>query len=146
MGLGVLMTVSGVGAGISSLIITSLPNLKRGILLLFSGIVMSVPLIVFSFSKWYGLSLAMMPFIGMGPVMHGALTGALIQNYADPSYRGRVQNLTAIGVSVASFGTFVAGILVDIVGVQWAVGSMAIFLSAVSIEFYIFFPKLRKLE
>ncbi|UCD08634.1 MAG: MFS transporter [Dehalococcoidales bacterium] len=146
IGLGVLMTVSGVGAAISSLIIASLPNRKRGILLLFSGIVMSVPLIVFSFSSWYGLSLAMMPFIGMGPVMHGALTGALIQNYADPGYRGRVQSLTAIGASVASFGTFIAGILVDAVGVQWAVGSMAIFLSAVSIGFYIFFPSLRKLE
>ena len=79
VGLGVLLTVSGVGAAISSLIIASLPNRKRGILLLFSGIVMSIPLIVFSFSRWYGLSLAMMPFIGMGPVMHGALTGALIQ-------------------------------------------------------------------
>ena len=78
--------------------------------------------------------------------MHGALTGALIQNYADPAYRGRVQSLTAIGALVASFGTFIAGILVDTVGVQWAVGSMAIFLSAVSLGFYIFFPKLRKLE
>ncbi|HEY94309.1 MAG TPA: MFS transporter [Dehalococcoidia bacterium] len=146
VGLGVLMTVSGVGAAISSLIIASLPNRKRGILLLFSGIVMSVPLIVFSFSRWYGLSLAMMPFIGMGPVMHGALTGALIQNYANPGYRGRVQSLTALGASVASLGTFIAGILVDTIGVQWAVGSMAIFLSAVSIGFYIFFPKLRKLE
>lgn len=146
VGLGVLITVSGVGAAISSLIIASLPNRKRGILLLFSGIVMGIPLIVFSFSKWYGLSLAMMPFIGMGPVMHGALTGALIQNYADPGYRGRVQSLTALGASVASFGTFIAGILVDTVGVQWAVGSMAIFLSAVSMGFYIFFPKLRKLE
>jgi MFS family permease len=146
VGLGVLMTVSGVGAAISSLIIASLPNRKRGILLLFSGVVMSVPLIVFSFSRWYGLSLAMMPLIGMGPVMHGALTGALIQNYADPGYRGRVQSLTALGSSVAGFGTFIAGILVDAVGVQWAVGSMAILLSTVSIGFYIFFPKLRKLE
>ena len=146
VGLGVLMTVSGVGAAVSSLIIASLPNRKRGILLLFSGIVMSVPLIVFSFSKWYGLSLVMMPFIGMGPVMHGALTGALIQNYANPGFRGRVQSLTALGSSVAGFGTFIAGILVDAVGVQWAVGSMAILLITVSVGFYVFFPKLRNLE
>ena len=66
VGQSVLMIVSGVGAAVSSLIIASLPNRKRGVLLIFSGIVMSIPLIVFSFSKWYGLSLAMMPFIGMG--------------------------------------------------------------------------------
>ena len=78
--------------------------------------------------------------------MHGALTGALIQYYVNPDYRGRVQSLTAIGASVASFDTFIAGVLVDAVGVQWAVGSMAIFLSAVSTGFYIIFPKLRNLE
>ncbi len=146
VGLGVLMSTSGVGAVLSSLILASLPNRKRGIMLLFSGIIMSVPLIVFSFSWRYALSLEMMPFIGMGPVMHGALTGALIQNYADPGYRGGVKSLTATGASIATFGTFIAGVLVDAVGVRWAVGSMAIFLSVVSLSYYIFFPRVRKLE
>ena len=146
MGLGILLTVSGVGAGVSSLILASLPNRRRGLLLLFSGIVMSVPLIVFSFSRSWVLSLSMMPFIGMGPAMHGALTGTLIQYYADPNYRGRMQSFTAMGAGLASVGTFIAGIMSDAIGVQWAVGSMAIFLSAVTVGFYIFSRRIRQLE
>lgn len=145
-GLGVLMTVSGTGAAVASFILASLPNRKRGLLLLFSGIVMSVPLIVFSFSRNYWLSMAMMPFLGMGPAMHGALTGTLIQYYASPEYRGRVQSFTAMGASVAGFGTFFAGVLSDTVGVQWAVGSMAMFLTVVTLGLFLFSRRLRELE
>jgi predicted MFS family arabinose efflux permease len=145
-GLGILMTVSGVGAGVGSFALASLPNKRRGLLLLFSGIVMSVPLIVFSFSRSWGLSLAMMPFIGMGPTMHGALTGTLMQYYADPDYRGRMQSFTAMGSGLASIGTFLAGVVSDSIGIQWAVGSMAIFLSAVTIGFFVFSRRIRELE
>ena len=145
-GLGILMTVSGVGAGVGSIILASLPNKKRGLLLLFSGVVMSVPLIVFSFSRSWGLSLAMMPFIGMGPTMHGALTGTLIQYYADPNYRGRMQSFTAMGSGLASIGTFFAGVMSDNIGVQWAVGSMAIFLSVVTVGFFVFSRRIRELD
>lgn len=145
-GLGVLMTVSGIGALGGSLILASLPNKRRGLLLLFSGIVMSVPLIVFSFSgSWY-LSLAMMPLIGMGPALHGALTGTLIQYYADPKYRGRMQTFTVMGSGLANFGTFLAGIMADGVGVQWAVGGMAMFLTAVTLMFFFFSPRIRNLK
>ena len=145
-GLGILMTVSGIGAGVGSLILASLPNKRRGLLLLFSGIVMSVPLIVFSFSRSWGLSLAMMPFLGMGPTMHGALTGTLIQYYADPNYRGRMQSFTAMGSGLASIGTFLAGLMSDAIGVRWAVGSMAIFLTTVTVGFFGFSRRLRELE
>ena len=94
-GLGILMTVSGIGSLIGTLVLASLPNKKRGMLLLFSGIVMSVPLIIFSFSNSWYLSLLMMPLIGLGPSMHGALTATLIQYYAAPEYRGRMQSFTA---------------------------------------------------
>ena len=145
-GLGILMTVSGVGAGVGSIILASLPNKKRGLLLLFSGVVISVPLIVFSFSRSRGLSLAMMPFIGMGPTMHGALTGTLIQYYADPNYRGRMQSFTAMGSGLASIGTFFAGVMSDNIGVQWAVGSMAIFLSVVTVGFFVYSRRIRELD
>ncbi|MFC1954718.1 MFS transporter [Chloroflexota bacterium] len=145
-GMGLLMTVSGIGALVSSLILASMPNKKRGILLLFSGIVMSVPLIVFSFSRWWYLSLLMMPLIGMGPTMHGALTGTLIQYYSDPDYRGRMQSFVTMGSGLASLGTFIAGVLSDSIGVQWSVGAMAMFLTAVTILYFIFARQITKLD
>jgi MFS family permease len=145
-GLGILMTVSGVGAMFGSLILASLPNRKRGLLLLFSGIVMSVPLIIFSFSTSWYLSLFMMPLIGLGPTMHGTLTGTLIQYYADPDYRGRMQSFTAMGAGLASLGTFLAGVMSDVIGVQWSVGGMAMFLTLVTILFFLFARSITRLE
>jgi len=145
-GMGLLMTVSGTGALVGSLILASMPNKKRGLLLLFSGIVMSAPLIVFSFSGWWYLSLLMMPLIGMGPTMHGALTGTLIQYYADPDYRGRMQSFVTMGSGLASLGTFIAGVLSDSIGVQWSVGAMAIFLTIVTILYFIFAHQITRLE
>jgi predicted MFS family arabinose efflux permease len=145
-GLGILMAVSGAGSLIGSLILASLPNRKRGMLLLFSGIVMSVPLIIFSFSTSWYLSLFMMPLIGLGPAMHGALTGTLIQYYADHEYRGRMQSFTVMGSSLASLGTFLAGVMSDVIGVQWSIGGMAMFLTVVTILFFIFCRSLTTLE
>ncbi|MFC1909366.1 MFS transporter [Chloroflexota bacterium] len=145
-GLGLLISVSGAGALVGSLILASLPNKKRGVLLLFSGIVMSVPLIVFSFSHWWYLSLFMMPLIGLGPTMHGALTGTLIQYYAAPDYRGRMQSFVTMGSGLASLGTFITGVLSDSIGVQWSVGAMAMFLSTATILFFIFGRRIMRLD
>ncbi|MFC1892047.1 MFS transporter [Thermodesulfobacteriota bacterium] len=145
-GMGILMTASGIGALAGSIILASLPNKKRGILLLSSGIIMSVPLIVFSFSTSWYLSLFLMPIISLGPTIHGTITNTLIQYYADPDYRGRMQSFTAISMGLASIGTFIAGVLADAVGVQWSVGGMAMLLTLITILFFMFSRRLTSLE
>lgn len=134
-GLGILASVSGTGAIIGSLIIASLPNKKRGILLITSGIIMGVSVIVFAWSKSWALSLAIMPLAGLGPALHGTLTGTLIQYYAKPEYRGRTQSFVSMSAGLANFGTFFAGILTGAIGVEWAVGGMAVFLTIASVLF-----------
>ena len=67
--------------------------------------------------------------------MHQTLSQSLVQYYVEPDYRGRMQSFVMMGQGVASFGTFIAGVLSDAIGVQWSVGGMAIFLTVVSIGF-----------
>ena len=144
--LGLLTSVSGVGAMLGSLVLASLPNRKRGALLLLSGVIMGLPIIVFSFSHWWYLSLVMMPFIGLGPTMHMTLTATLVQSYAEPDYRARMQSFVTMASGLASLGTFLAGVLAEAIGVQWSIGGMAIFLTLISIIFLTFVPRLRKLD
>jgi len=87
-----------------------------------------------------------MLFVGIGPSIHGAITSTLVQSYAEPAYRSRMQSLVTMGMALASFGAFLTGVLSDAFGVQWAVGSMAIFLTAVSLGLIVFSPRLRKLD
>ena len=78
--------------------------------------------------------------------MHMTMTATLVQYYVEPNYRGRMQSFVTMGTGLAGVGTFLAGILSEAVGVQWAVGGMAIFLTLASLIYITFIPSVSKLD
>jgi MFS family permease len=144
--MGVLIMVSGIGAMIGSLILASLSNRKRGLIMLFAGLIMSVALVAFSFSSQWYLSLFLIIFIGMGSTGQMALGNSLIQYYSDATYRGRVMSFFMLGFGFSSLGAFFAGMLAEGVGVQWSVGSMAIVLVIITIVVLAMVSRIRKLD
>jgi len=144
--MGVLITVSGIGAMIGSLILASLSNRKRGQIMLFAGLIMSVALIGFAFSEWWYLSLFLIVFIGMGSTGQMALGNSLVQYYSDATYRGRVMSFFMLGFGFSSLGAFFAGILAEGIGVQWSVGSLAIVLLIATIAVLAMVSRVRKLD
>ncbi len=144
--MGVLIMVSGIGAMIGSLILASLSNRKRGLIMLFAALMMSVALVGFSFNKMWYLSLLLMVPIGMGSSGQMALGNSLVQFYSDAAYRGRVMSFFMLGFGFSSLGAFFAGILAQGVGVQWSVGSLSILLVAVCVFALAAMPRIRKLD
>ena len=115
-------------------------------MLLISGIVMGVPVIIFAYlPQWY-IALLMVPFIGLGQAMHGGFAATLVQTYAAPDYRARVQGFVHMAAGLAGFGTFFAGLLAQAVGVQTSIGGLAVFLTLISIVFMLFGTQLRKMD
>ncbi len=145
-GLGVLMSVSGIGSIITSLVLASLPNKKRGFMMLVSAIILGIALIGFSFSSSWYLSLTLIVFVGLGQMAQMALSNTLIQYYADPNYRGRVMSIMMMQFGIMSLSTFLAGVLAEGVGIQWSIGGFAIVLVATSLLALAFIPRIRKLE
>jgi len=145
-GLGVLLSVSAIGAIIGSVVLASLPNKKRGIMLSVSGLIMGLTLISFSFSETWGLSLAMIAFIGFGDTGRVTMANTLIQYYVKPDYRGRVMSLLMMEFGIMSFGVFFTGLLADAIGVQWSVGGLAIGLAVMSVLALAFVGRIRKLD
>jgi MFS family permease len=145
-GLGILMSVSGVGALVGSLVIAVLPNKKRGLLLLISGLMAGVALAVFSFSTSWALSLAVIVVLGLGQTLRGTIGSALLQSYTDSSYMGRVMSILMMQWGVMSLCTFAAGMVAEIAPVQWVIGALAVMLIAVSILSLIFNRSIRKLD
>lgn len=145
-GMGVLMSVSGGGAIVGSLVLASLPNKKRGLMMLAAGLILGLAVVSFSFSgSWY-LSLALIIFVGLGQAGGMALGNTLIQHYVEDEYRGRVMSIFLMQWGLMSISTFMAGLLAEVMGVQWAVGGFAmalIFLSAMAL---VFVPRIRKLD
>ena len=145
-GLGILMAVSGIGSIAVSFALASMQNKKRGIMMLFSGLILSLALIAFSFTaEWY-LSLVLVVFIGLGQTGQTAIGFTLIQYYVDPGYRGRVMSFMMLGFGLASLGTFFGGILAETMGIEWAIGGLAIALAVVTMGMIAFSSHLRKLD
>lgn len=145
-GMGILSSVSGVGAMVGSLILASLPNQKRGSMLLASGVVLGLSLVAFSFSRIWYLSLAIIIFVGLGQAGRMTLSNTLLQYYVKNEYRGRVMSMLQMEWAISSLGAFFAALLAESMGVQWAVGGFALVLALLSVLSFIFVPRLRKLD
>ncbi len=143
---GVLMMFSGIGAIIGSIALASLPNKKRGFMLLASSFVLGLALAGFSFSTFWYLSLGLMVFVGLAQAGRMALSNTLLQYYVEDEYRGRVMSFYMMEFGLMSLGTFTAGILAEALGAQWALGGFATVLVFISIVALVFVPKLRNLD
>jgi len=143
---GILMSVSGVGAVLISLVLASLPNKKRGLMMLVAGIVQGLALVGFSFSSSWYLSLGMIAIVGLGQNGQMALSNTLIQYYVKPEYRGRVMSILLMQFGLMSLSTFLAGALADVWGIQLAVGGFAIVLVFMSVMALAFLRRVRNLD
>jgi MFS family permease len=145
-GMGILLSVSGAGAIVGSIILASLPSRKRGYIMLAAGVIMGLALVVFAFSRSWPLSILVVIFIGLGQTSHRTTGNALVQYYTEPEYRGRVMSFMMMGLGFSSLGTFVAGILSETFGVQWSIGGLALALVIMSVILATATTRLRKLE
>ncbi len=145
-GLGMLMSVSGIGSIAVSVVLASMPNKKRGIMMLFSGLILSLALVAFSFSTQWYLSLFLSVFIGLGQTGQTAIGFTLIQYYVDPTYRGRVMSFMMLGFGLSSLGAVFGGILADVMGIEWSIGGLAIALGVLSATMLALSSRLRNLD
>jgi MFS family permease len=145
-GLGILVSVSAIGAIACSLVLASLPNQWRGLMLIATSFILGAALVAFAFSTMWELSLIAIVFVGLGQTGRMTLAGTLLQHYVDDEYRGRVMAMYMMEFGLTSLAVFVAGVLSDSIGVQWAVGGLAMILMAACAVVFIFSPRLRALQ
>ena len=151
-GMGILISVSGIGAMAGSIFLASMPNKKRGLMFIIGSLILGLSLVGFSFSSYWfpsiawPLALGFIVFVGVGQTARMTLGNTLLQYYVQDEYRGRVMSLYMMEFGLTSFGVFLAGVMTDIVGVRWSVGGMAIMLVILSIYLLLFVPRLRKLD
>ncbi len=144
--LGLLIAVGGAGSLVGALVLASLPPRRRGLLLVLSGLLMGVALVGFSASPSIWLGGVFMVAVGVGSAGRQALGNVLLQTYTENAYRGRVMSIYMTQFSVMSFGAFAIGLLVEVVGAQWALGGASALLVAVSLAYLMWSPRLRELD
>ncbi len=145
-GMGVLQGLAGAGAMVGSLTLASLPNKKRGVMLLVCGSFLGLALVGFAFSRSYLVSLVLMIFIGLGTSGRQTLGTALLQTYSDAEHLGRVMSINMMDMGISSLGTFFVSILTETIGIEWSIGGFAMTLVLVSVLAMIFVPRIRRLN
>jgi len=131
--MGLLLSVTAVGALVGSLLIASLPSRNRGKLLIVSLAVFGVGLLGFAAAEVFWLSAALVLVLGLGQSGRQSLVQILIQSNVSDLYRGRVTSIMLLEDGVESLGIFAIALLAEAIGPQLALAAVAIGLLAMAL-------------
>jgi MFS family permease len=129
-----------------SVVLASLPNKKRGAILLAGTLLGGITIAAFSWSTVWIVSLVLVFFIGISDTVRMTLGNTQLLYYADRAYWGRVMSLQSMCFGISSLGVVGASLLAQEVGVRWAIGAFAAVLVLVTLSASILTPRLRRLD
>ena len=90
--LGMLMSISGVGSLVGSLLVASMRSRNRGAIFLWSTPSLGLVLALYAFTSSFELALLISIGIGLGQSARMALSNGLVQYNVDDEHRGRVMS------------------------------------------------------
>jgi MFS family permease len=133
-GLGLLMGATGVGALLGALTLAAKKSLRGlGTWVGISAAGFAVTLILFSLSRNFWLSFAILVPSGFFMMVQSTSSNTLIQAMVPDHLRGRVMSLYVMGfLGLAPFGSLFAGAIADRIGAPWTVivGALACLIGA----------------
>ena len=144
--LGLLMSISGIGSLIGALVVASMTNRNRGIVFLWSILLLGVGLVVYTFTTSFGTAMIVIVGVGVMQSARMALSNTLVQDNVDNEHRGRVMSFFMMEFGLSNFAVFGVAILAGFLGVQWAVGGVALLMIPLAGYFFIFVPSIRRLQ
>jgi MFS family permease len=145
-GLGLLLSLSGVGALVGSLSMASLGDFQRkGIALLMLTILWGGSVIAFTATSIYPLALFLMVPIGIGQSGRNVLVNTLILSRSPAEVRGRVISLSMMMWGLQPLGLLPIGAAAEVIGAPWAIAIGGALVVASSLGFLAFSSTLRRL-
>jgi MFS family permease len=128
-GLGILMGATGIGALLGALTLASRSGVRGlGRWVAYSAIGFGASLVLFSFSRWFSLSVILLVPVGYGVMLQMASSNTLIQTMVPDDLRGRVMAVyTMMFMGMAPMGSLFAGAMAERIGAPWtvAIGGVA---------------------
>ena len=122
-GYGLLLSFVGVGALTGALSLAGLGvRIKRGRLYNITAYAYAGLIMLFALMRSVHLAAAALLFLGLAMLINGALSNGIIQSVVPDELRGRVvATYIFVYVGFPPIGSFLAGLLADSIGVEWAI-------------------------
>ena len=126
--LGLLVSMTGVGALIGTLVIASLSDKNRGQIFLLIGLISGTGLLLVALIPNYQVAALLMILIGMGNSGMWAMGQVLVLGKVINAYRGRVMSIYMLNFGLMPLVLVPAGIFADWWGVERVIGLCGIIL------------------
>jgi MFS family permease len=145
-GLGILMGVSGGGALIGALILASRRSVRGlGRWIAIASGAFSVTLIAFAYSRWFGLTAALLVLAGFCVMIQMGSSNTLIQSMSPDRLRGRVlAAYSMMLMGMAPIGALLAGVLADRIGAPATVAAGGVACGIGAAVFAMHLPTIRQ--
>lgn len=144
--MGILLTITGLGALGGSLVVASLPSRNRGKMVIVSVALFGLALLGFSASTVFVVSAGIVLFMGIGQSVRQSLNSILIQSATSNEFRGRISSIMLFEDGIESLGIFAIAVLASIIGPQWALGLVAVSMLAIAFSMWALMPLYRHLQ
>lgn len=138
--MGLLVSLTGLGALIGSLWVASLRKGYRGQVLIAGTFISGVVLLLVAAIPFYYFAVVMMLFLGLGDSIRRTTNMALLMEGCDEEYRGRIMSIYMLNFGLMPLGVLPAGFMADLVGGQISVGIFALLLVIFTAWVYFFKP------
>ena len=144
-GYGALLTFVGVGALTGALLLAALgPRIRRGRLFGSTAFAFALLTILFAFVRSVPLAAVVLLFLGLTMLINGALANGILQSVVPDELRGRVMaTYVFVYVGFTPFGSFIAGAIAKVVGVEWAIFSGGVIMLTYFIWAFWKYPEIR---
>ena len=145
-GLGLMNTVSGIGALAGTFTVATLGDYRRkGWLLLWGGFAFGVGLVAFAVTPWFLPSLALLAFVGWCNQVYMTTTNTTLQAAVPDALRGRVMGTFALTYNLIPLGGLQAGAIATAFNVQTAIAFGGVLVAAFAMAAAVTLPAVRRM-
>jgi len=144
--LGLLVSMTGVGALVGTLVIASLGDKGRGKILLITGFISGLGLLMVALIPYYQIAVLLMIVVGMGNAGMWSLGQVLVMSRIENVYRGRVMSIYMLNFGLMPLILIPSGIFADLWGVEKVVGTCGAILILCAILSSLTQLELRKMQ
>jgi len=147
-GLGLLLSVNGVGALFGSLAVAGISNNfhRRGMLQMAMGILFGLSIAIFALAQSYPIALVMLLLAGATSAGFQSLNSTLVMTNTEPAYHGRVMSVYMLTFSAMPLGVVPFGALSDVYGAPITIGIGGLLLMVVIAVVGLFHPSYRHIK
>jgi hypothetical protein len=120
--MGILMSSDGLGALIGSTFIASRSSIRyQGRYFLYGSLISLIALLLFSFSKWYLVSVPLLLIVGLGTSGFGTMQSTIVLLVSKLELRGRALGIVTLAIGAGPIGALILGAVSESIGPSKAI-------------------------